>query len=99
MAKKSVEGLTPTSASPATPGLIERGVVSPTQSSLQAKITSKVDDLANQLDSMHANIPEGTMFLPLDQIKNSIRTKATDAFTIKPQYPQPSTPIPSSPCF
>lgn len=94
MAKKAVEGIPASPTGPAVPGLIERGVIAPTQSSLQSKITSMTDKLAADLDDLHASIPEGTLALPINQVFGSIRQRIKDRFTIQPQGKKP---IPSSP--
>lgn len=94
MAKKAVEGMPATPTSPAVPGLIERGVIAPTQSSLQTKITSMTDKLSSDLDALHSTIPEGTLAMPLDQVLSNIRSRIMDRFTIQPQG---KAPIPTSP--
>lgn len=94
MAKKAVEGMPATPTSTAVPGLIERGVIAPTQSSLQTKITSMTDKLSSDLDALHSTIPEGTLAMPLDQVLSNIRSRIMDRFTIQPQG---KAPIPTSP--
>lgn len=97
MAKKVVEGMPANPSVPGSqsvPGLIERGVIAPTQASLQSKITSMTDQLSGELDQLHSTIPEGTLALPVQQVFGTIRDRIKDRFTIQPQGKRP---IPSSP--
>jgi hypothetical protein len=76
LAERVVEGR------PGTPGLIERGTVAATRKGLQSKIHATVDDLGQQLEDMHAQLPPDTG-LPMNQVLGAIDTSASRQFTIR----------------
>jgi hypothetical protein len=87
LAERVVEGR------PGTPGLIERGTVAATRKGLQGKIHGTVEDLGQQLEDMHAQLPPD-FSLPVPQVMSAIDSSVQGRFSIPNRQ---GVPMPSGP--
>lgn len=65
------------------PGLLDRGVVAPTLSGLQGKISSQIQNFGRQIGDAFDGLPDDAS-IPLSDIQGRIMKAANDSFTVTP---------------